>query len=162
MRSRLRDRMKTRTLRSPALWWPAWPPVTSFVGDRRQPAISFLSVAVTRPPLRSGRDTSPWFAPSPSKPLRGFQGAGRLLPTVETVRSGAPETQVKRSSRRSSRTCSNRTGRCAHPATGVVVSACRLFPRFRRRVPIAASQRGLIEICTPHVNRETKNFTCRE
>ena len=39
------------------------PPVTSFVGDRRPRAISFFSVAVTRPPLCSGRDTSPWFAP---------------------------------------------------------------------------------------------------
>ena len=35
------------------------PPVTSFVGDRRLRAIIFYLVAVTRPPLRSGRDTSP-------------------------------------------------------------------------------------------------------
>ena len=72
------------------------PPVTSCVGDRRPRAISLFSVAVTRPPLCSGRDTSPRFAPSPSKPLRGFQGAGRPLPPVETVRPGAPKTQVKR------------------------------------------------------------------
>jgi len=44
MRSRLRARMKTRTLHSPAPWWPAWLPVTSFVGDRQPRAIIFTSV----------------------------------------------------------------------------------------------------------------------
>ncbi len=50
---------KTTDAAPPALWWPARPPVTSFVGDRRPRAISFFSVVVTRPPLCSGRDTSP-------------------------------------------------------------------------------------------------------
>ena len=68
------------------------PPVTSFVGDRRPRAIIFFSVAVTRPPLCSGRDTAPCSHPRPRNRLRGFQGAGRSLPAGETVRSGASET----------------------------------------------------------------------
>jgi len=71
------------------------PPVTSIVGNRRPRAIIFASVAVTHPPLRSGRDTSPWFAPAPSKPLRGFQGAGRPLPSVETAGRALRKTKVK-------------------------------------------------------------------
>jgi len=108
------------------------PPVTSFVGDRRPRAIRFFSVAVTRPPLRSGRDTSPWFAPSPSKPLRGFQGAGRSRPAVGSVRSGAPKTQAKRSNLWSGGN-NDAPGLSADVVARCVqrVSAFRLFPRSR-------------------------------
>ena len=164
MRSRLRDRMKTRTLRPPAPWWPAWPPVTSFVGDRWPRAISFFSVAVTRPPLRFGRDTSPWFAPSPSKPLRGFQGAGRSRPAVETVRPGAPETRVKRSSSRSSMSCYDGAGRFAYSTTGMAcigVPPLSPLPAFPRRLGDAL-QRGRIRICSRDMNSGDTIFTCRE
>ena len=40
-----------------------------------------LWIAVTRPPLRSGRDTSPWFAPSPSRPLTRTPGRRTASPS---------------------------------------------------------------------------------
>ena len=68
-------------------------PVTSFVGDRQPRVISFFSVAVTRPPLRSGRDTPPWFAPSPSKPLTRIPGRLTVPPFGRDRQVGRSENQ---------------------------------------------------------------------
>jgi hypothetical protein len=107
MRSRLRD---LRTLRFPAPRWPDFrlsPPASetgghgrlfSLLGGAPRSRRLALPVVVTRPPLCSGRDTSPSMRPCPRNRCRGFQGTGRSLPAVETVRSGAlqNETAVKR------------------------------------------------------------------
>lgn len=50
-------RHKTTDAPPSAPGWPAWLPVTSFVGDRQPRAFSFLPAVVTRPPLCFGRDS---------------------------------------------------------------------------------------------------------
>jgi len=61
LRSRLRDRIKTRTLRSPALWWPACrlSPPSSETGGRGR-SVSFLVAGDTFvTPLLAGHRDSP-------------------------------------------------------------------------------------------------------
>ena len=93
-----------------------------------------LWVAVTRPPLCSGRDTAPWFAPSPSKPLSRTPGR-RTVPPCRRDRPVGRE--ILNLHRKEMRMGVN--GDCADIeiesfSHEIEVSAFCLFPRSRRSV----------------------------
>ena len=124
------------------------PPDSSFVGDRRPQAIIFFSVAVTRPPLYFGRDTSPLYAPSPSKPLKRIPGRRTVTPSGRDVRSGAPE-----KTRSKDETCDQQgviligkglSVRISMQAAHIGVPPLSPLPPFPRRLGDAL-QRGWIE-----------------
>jgi len=114
------------------------PPVTSFVGDRRPRASFFLvgatparrpasTVAVTRPPLCSGRDTSPFRALALET-----AGADSRAPDGPSLRS-RPEGRARKIEHLAGKRARDDQG-CpsGSPFRGIDLPAFCLFPRSRR------------------------------
>jgi hypothetical protein len=118
---------------------------------------------VTRPLLRSGRDTTPWFAPSPTKPPKQIPGHWSASPSGQVLpcrRSG--ETPGQKIKQTIIEAFPDRAGQVQLAAGLIRIGVPPLSPQPAppRRIDDTL-QRGLVSILSPFMARGTKNSKCR-